>query len=344
MGYQPGALENLEGIDFSLWRDRPVLVTGATGLLGLNLCQALRRLGARVIALVRDAPLPDPFTLFGLEGSLVIVRGRVEDQALHERILTDYSVSVVFHLAAQTLVGPARQNPTATFETNIAGTWRLLEACRRHPVQACLLASSDKAYGAQPQLPYREEFPLLAGFPYDASKACAEILARSYSQTYQLPIGITRCANLYGPGDLNLSRLIPGTLHAMLRGEAPVLRSDGSPERDYMHVSDAVRAYLLFAASLLAGNHHGEAFNFGTGQPCSLMALMQALTGACRQADFPPILPLSILADTRAEIDRQYLDSSRAQARLGWNAQVPLAQGLRETAIWYRDHRAALGW
>ena len=344
MGNQSGALENLDGIDSGLWRDRPVLVTGATGLLGLNLCQALRQLGARVIALVRDAPLPEPFALFGLEGSLVVVRGRVEEPALHERILTDYSVSVVFHLAAQTLVGPARQNPAATFETNIAGTWRLLEACRRQPVQAFLLASSDKAYGAQPQLPYREDFPLLAGFPYDASKACAEILARSYFQTYQLPIGITRCANLYGPGDLNLSRLVPGTLHSILRGEAPVLRSDGSPERDYMYVGDAVRAYLLFAAAVLAGQSHGEAMNFGSGRPCSVLALIQALTTACRQAGFPPVLPARILADTRAEIDRQYLDSSRALARLGWKAEMPLAQGLRETAVWYRDHRAALGW
>ncbi len=319
----------------SAWAGRGVLVTGASGFLGAWLTRALLERGARVIALVRDEPRPSGLDLFALRERVTRVPGPVEDAASVERALVEYDASVVFHLAAQTLVGPARQSPVATFEANIRGTWTVLEACRRQGerIAAVLAASSDKAYGEHPQLPYREDFCLQPRFPYDASKACADILARSYFHTYALPVAVTRCANLYGGGDLNMSRIIPGTIQAALAGKRPEIRSDGTPVRDYLYAEDAVRGYLSLAEAVIAGRGAGEAVNFGSQEPIAVLPLVRAVLAACGRPDLEP----DVRATARGEIDRQYLDSRRAAQLLGWRAQTPLAQGLAATVAWYRE-------
>lgn len=317
-----------------VWSGRGVLVTGASGFLGAWLTQALLATGARVIALVRDEPRPSGLDLFALRERVTRVPGAVEDAAAVERALVEYDASAVFHLAAQTLVGPARQSPVATFEANIRGTWTVLEACRRQAgrLGMVIVASSDKAYGSHAALPYREEFCLQPQFPYDVSKACADILARSYFHTYGLPVAVTRCANLYGGGDLNYSRIIPGTIQAALAGRRPEIRSDGTPVRDYLYVEDAVRGYLALAEAVLAGRCAGEAVNFGSAEPIAVLPLVRAILAACDRPDLEP----DIRATAHGEIDRQYLDSHRAAELLGWRAQIALTQGLAATVAWYR--------
>lgn len=318
------------------WRDRAVLITGANGFLGAWLCRALLDAGARVIALVRDEPRPGTLELMGLAERVTRVRGAVEDDASCERALAEYAPSVVMHLAAQTLVGVAQRSPAATFEANIRGTWMLLEACRRHArgLAAVVVASSDKAYGSHDRLPYREDFCLQPRFPYDVSKACADLIARGYFHGYGLPVAVTRCANLYGGGDLNWSRIVPGTIRAALQGERPVVRSDGSPVRDYLYIEDAVRGYLLLAESLGAGRHRGDAFNLGTDQPLAVLDLVHAILGACGRGDLEP----DIQGTATGEIDRQFLDPTLAAAELGWRAETRLEVGLARTVAWYREH------
>lgn len=319
------------------WSGRSVLVTGANGFLGAWLTQALLAAGARVVALVRDEPRPGGLELFGLGERVTRVSGAVEDAATCERALAEYEIGAVFHLAAQTLVGVAARSPVATFEANIRGTWTLLEACRRHAarIHCVVVASSDKAYGQHDRLPYREDFCLQPRYPYDASKACAELVAGSYFHTYQLPVAITRCANLYGGGDLNWSRIVPGTIFAALHGQSPVIRSDGSPVRDYLYVEDAVRAYLMLAASVWSGRHRGEAFNFGTDAPLAVLDLARLILAACQRPDLEP----DVQGSAQAEIDRQFLDSSLAAQELGWRAQTPLREGLEKTVAWYRERQ-----
>lgn len=319
------------------WQGRSVLVTGASGFLGGWLCDALLAGGARVIALVRDEPRPSGLELMGLAGRVTRVSGAVEDGAACERALADYEVSVVFHLAAQTLVGVAQRSPVATFEANIRGTWTLLDACRRHQpaLAAVIVASSDKAYGSHDRLPYREEFCLQPRFPYDVSKACAEMIARSFFHAYGLPVAVTRCANLYGGGDLNWSRIVPGTIRSALCGERPVIRSDGTPVRDYLYVTDAVDGYLKLAWSLGHGRHRGEAFNFGTDEPLAVLDLTRAILAACGRGDLEP----DVHGTASGEIDRQFLDSSFARQDLDWRPQMPLQAGLDRTVAWYRQQR-----
>lgn len=319
------------------WPGRGVLVTGASGFFGAWLTRALLAAGARVVALVRDEPHPSALDLFALRERVTRVPGAVEDAAAVERALVEYDASVVFHLAAQTLVGPARQSPVATFEANIRGTWTVLEACRRQAgrIGSVIVASSDKAYGHHAELPYRESFCLQPQFPYDASKACADILARGYFHTYGLPVAVTRCANLYGGGDLNYSRIVPGTIQAALAGSRPEIRSDGTPVRDYLYAQDAVRGYLALAEAVLAGRCLGEAFNFGSAEPVAVLPLVRAILAACERPDIEP----EIQATAQAEIDRQYLDSSRAAEMLGWRARTPLPEGLRATVAWYAAAR-----
>ena len=254
------------------------------------------------------------------------------------RVVNEYEPELVFHLAAQTLVGIANRSPLATWETNVRGTWTVLEACRalgdRGPVRAIVVASSDKAYGAHAELPYREDFALQPVFPYDVSKACTDLVARSYATTYGLPVAVTRLANIYGPGDFNLSRVVPDSAAALARGERPVIRSDGSPQRDFIHVSDAVAAYLAVADSLARRELHGRAWNAGAGEPIAVLELVRRLIAASG---------LNIEPDVRGsgrpagEIDRQWLDSTAIREELGWSPERDLDEGLAETVAWYRQ-------
>lgn len=317
----------------SFWRDRPVLVTGCTGLFGSWLTAALVEQRADVIGLVRDWVPQSQLVLSGMHQRIKIVRGDVTDYALLERTLAEYEVETVLHLAAQTIVPIANRNPLSTFETNIKGTWLLLEAARRvNTVRRVLVASSDKAYGTHEQLPYTENAPLLACHPYDVSKACAEMLARTYAVTYDLPVAITRCANLYGGGDLNWSRMVPGTMRSVIYGERPIIRSDGTLVRDYLYVLDAVAGYLRLAQALDDPALKGEAFNFGMDQPKTVLQIVQAIIAA---SDYPEIEPI-ILDEAPNEIQEQYLSSEKAGRVLGWEPTFTLEQALRETLAWYK--------
>jgi CDP-glucose 4,6-dehydratase len=318
---------------------KSAFVTGAYGLLGSWLCHALLEGGARVAVLQRDVAAVSALALDGTEARCTVVRGDVRDVELIERILGEEEVDTVFHLAAQTLVGTARQSPLSTWETNVRGTWMVLEACRRHGVGRVVVASSDKAYGAHDELPYREGHALEPRFPYEVSKACADLVARSYWHSYGLPVAVTRCANLYGGGDLNRSRLVPEAVVAALSGRAPVLRSDGSPERDFLYVEDAVAAYLALARALDGDGARGEAFNAGAGRSWPVRDVVQAVWRAAG-IDLPP--DVHGTGTPAGEIDRQWVDASRLRALTGWEPRVGLDDGLARTVAWYRRHLAAL--
>jgi CDP-glucose 4,6-dehydratase len=320
-------------------RGRTALVTGAYGLLGSHLSRALLDRGARVIVLRRDERPGSALTLEGTEARCTVVHGDLADGALLERMVGEHEVDSVFHLAAQTIVGTANRSPRSTFEANVAGTWNVLEACRLHGVERVIVASSDKAYGASEILPYTEDLPLRATHPYDASKAAAELITGAYAHTFGLPVATTRFANLYGGGDQNPSRLVVETVRAVLEGRAPVVRSDGSPERDFLYVEDAVEAYLAIADLLDAGAGAGEAFNAGAGAPHRVLEVVRAICAAAgtdlepdvRGAGTPP-----------GEIDRQWVDASKLRRLTGWEPRVGLEEGLRRTLDWYRRHPASL--
>jgi CDP-glucose 4,6-dehydratase len=318
----------------SFWFDRPVFVTGCAGFLGSWLTIALVEAGAAVVGLIRDEV---PFSYLrrsGYQGRIAVVRGDVTDYQLVERALSEYEVDTVFHLAAQTIVPIANRSPLSTFETNIKGTWTVLEAARcSSKITRVLVASSDKAYGVHEELPYTEEAPLLGCYPYDVSKACAELIARTYAVTYDLPVAVTRCANLYGGGDLNWSRIFPGTIRSVIRGERPIVRSDGTMVRDYLYVQDAVNAYLMLAERLDEPEVSGEAFNFGMDNPKSVLEIVQTIIAV---SDCPGIEPV-VLGEAPNEIQAQYLDSSKARRVLDWTPQHSLEEGLRETIQWYRE-------
>jgi CDP-glucose 4,6-dehydratase len=318
----------------SFWLDRPVFVTGCTGFLGSWLTIALVEAGAAVVGLVRDEV---PFSCLrrsGYQDRIAVVRGDVTDYGLIERALNEYEVDTVFHLAAQTIVPIANRAPLSTFETNIKGTWTVLEAVRRSPrIARVVVASSDKAYGVHEELPYTEDAPLLGCYPYDVSKACADLIARAYVATYDLPVAVTRCANLYGGGDLNWSRIFPGTIRSVLRGERPIVRSDGTMLRDYLYVRDAVYAYLTLAERLDVPELKGQAFNFGMDDPKSVLEIVQTIIAV---SDHPELAPV-VLADAPNEIPAQYLDSSKARSVLGWSSRYSLEEGLRETLGWYQE-------
>ena len=330
----------MEGLELAGLRGRSVLVTGAYGLLGSWLVRALLEHGARVVALRRDEPAATALGLMGLADRVDVVPGDVCDAGVMGRALSEYEVDSVFHLAAQTLVGTAIRAPLATFETNVRGTWLVLEACREHGVERVVVASSDKAYGPQTELPYREQQALRARYPYDVSKAAADLLARSYWHTFGLPVAVTRFANLYGGGDLNRSRLIPEAVCAALEGRAPVLRSDGSPERDFLYVEDAARAYLAIWELLGRGHGGGEAFNAGGGVPHRVGDVVATI---CRLAGTDAEPDIRGAGTPTGEIDRQWVDAAKLRELTGWEPRVPLEQGLRLTIDWYRAHPEAWG-
>jgi len=316
------------------WQDRSVFVTGCTGFLGSWLTMALVDAGANVVGLLRDVVPFSHLRRSGYQERIVVVHGDVTDYACMERALAEYEIDTVFHLAAQTIVTIANRAPLSTFATNIGGTWTVLEAARRTArVRRVVIASSDKAYGIHRTLPYTEDAPLQACYPYDASKACAEYLARTYVTTYGLPVAITRCANLYGGGDLNWSRLFPGTIRSVLRGERPLIRSDGTMVRDYIYVRDAVQAYISLAEQLERPDVIGEAFNFGMDNPKSVLEIVQTIIAL---SDDPSLEPI-VLGEAPNEIPAQYLDSSKAKRMLNWQPRYSLEEGLREALAWYRE-------
>ncbi|HET9719053.1 MAG TPA: NAD-dependent epimerase/dehydratase family protein [Solirubrobacteraceae bacterium] len=312
-----------------------VLVTGAYGLLGGWLVRALLERGDRVTVLHRDDRPHSGLVAMGLEPSVCVVHGDLTREGLIGRVLSEYEVDTVFHLAAQTLVPTANRSPLSTFETNIRGTWLLLEACRGHAVGRVVVASSDKAYGAQPKLPYREDQPLAPRFPYDVSKAAADLLARSYWHTWGLPVAVTRFANLYGGGDFNRSRLIPEAVTAALSGRNPVIRSDGSPERDFLYVEDAVAAYLAIAEALRRGEGAGAPFNAGGGRAHRVLDVVETV---CRLAGTSAVPDVRGRGTPPGEIDRQWVDYERLHSLTGWTPTVSLEEGLRRTLDWYRRH------
>ncbi len=316
----------------SFWRDRPTFVTGATGLVGSWLVKSLLRRGADVVCLVRDWIPQSELQQSGAYGRVRVVRGDIRDKDLLERILGEYEVATVFHLAAQTIVGVANRNPISTFETNITGTWNLLEACRRSPqVREIVVASSDKAYGTQPKLPYTENSPLCGEHPYDVSKSCADLISRAYSVTYGLPVAVTRCGNFFGGGDLNWNRIVPGTIRSVLRGERPVIRSDGSLVRDYFYVEDGAEAYILLAEKIRRDSITGEAFNFSYDTPYTVLELVRRII---KQMD-SEMEPL-IRGESLREIREQHLSSGKARSVLGWKATIGFDAGLDRTIDWYR--------
>lgn len=320
------------------WRDRPTFVTGATGLLGGWLVRRLLQAGADVVCLVRDWVPQSEIVRARLLDEVKVVRGDVCDQPTLERVLGEYEIDTVIHLAAQTIVGIANRNPISTFETNIRGTWSLLEACRRSPnVKQIVVASSDKAYGAHEELPYNENAPLRGTHPYDVSKSCADLIAQAYAKTYELPVAITRCGNLYGGGDLNWNRIVPGTIRSVLRGQQPVIRSDGTFVRDYFYAEDGAAANMLLAEKLAtAPDLRGAAFNFSNETQVTVLELVQRILAAL-DSDLEP----EVHNEAVNEIPHQYLSAAKAREVLGWKALFTLDEGLRQTIAWYREFLGA---
>ena len=316
------------------------MVTGAQGFVGCWLAERLLGEGAKVVAPRRDFEPESRFRGDGIEDRCTVVAADVTDYESLLRVINEHEVRTVFHLAAQTIVGAANRSPLSTFESNVRGTYVLLEACRAtgvvgSGVEAVVVASSDKAYGDHDELPYREDSALKPRYPYDVSKACADMIARSYAATFALPVAVTRLANVYGGGDLNWSRVVPDTARALAKGDRPVIRSDGTPERDYLYVEDAVDAYLAVAASLSREELRGRAWNAGGGASISVLDVVGRLTAAAGSDAEPDVQGEG---KPHGEIDRQLLDSSAIRDELGWEPAVDLDEGLARTWEWYSAH------
>lgn len=318
----------------NFWQDRPTFITGGSGLVGGWLVQRLLAAGADVICLVRDWVPQSELFQHDLMSRVKVVRGDVRDREVLERALGEYEANTVIHLAAQAIVGIANRNPISTFETNIQGTWNLLEACRRSPsVRQVVVASSDKAYGDQEKLPYDETTPLQGNHPYDVSKSCADLIAHTYAATYGLPVAITRCGNFYGGGDLNWNRIIPGTIRSLVRGQRPVVRSDGHYIRDYFYVEDGAAAYMLLAEKLAQNPAlKGQAFNFSNEIQISVLDLVQRISGLMQSSLEP-----DVRGEASNEIRHQYLSAAKARSLLGWQPLYDLDEGLRRTVEWYKE-------
>lgn len=317
------------------------LVTGGRGFVGGWLAKALLDSGERVVSLDRrrTTEKPSAIGMLGIEDDLIQVEADLTDADAVAGVLTEHSVDTVYHLAAETIVSTVHASPVQGFESNVRGTWTLLQACLEHDVGRVVFASSDKAYGAHDELPYREDFPLQPTAPYEASKAAADLIARSYWHSYGLPVAVTRFANIYGGGDLNFSRLIPEAVSAAIAGRPPVLRSDGSPERDFLYVEDAASAYLAIAAALDRDGVRGEAFNAGGGRSYKVgevVAMIAELSGTGVEPD------IRGTGNPEGEIDRQYVDPTKLRDVVGWEPAVELREGLAKTIDWYREHAEAL--
>ena len=324
----------------SFWNARPVFVTGATGFVGAHIVRLLVERGANVVCLQRDAVRRNALDLFDLRDRVTVITGAIEDPSLCERILNEYEIDSVFHLAAQALVGAANRAPFSTFESNIRGTYCLLDACRRSAqVTRIVVASSDKAYGSHHAAPCTEDSALQGRFPYDVSKVCTDLLAQSYAHTYDLPVSITRSANIYGPGDLNLSRIVPGTVLSVLDGRNPVIRSDGTPVREFVYVDDVAQGYLMLAEQIEQAK--GHAYNFGTDERVAMLELVQRIIAlAGREHDCTP----HVLLQDRipGEIEAQHLSSAKVRAQFGWAPTHLLTDGLTKTIAWYAANRVRL--
>lgn len=314
------------------WKDRNVLITGCTGLLGSHLTQMLVEKRANVVGLVRDLVPKSNLVQSEVYDNINVVRGCVEDFYTVERSLNEYEIDAVFHLAAQTIVPIANRNPLSTFESNIKGTWSVLEACRGvDTVSRIVVASSDKAYGEQEKLPYEEDTPLMGSHPYDVSKSCADFIAHTYYHTYKLPVCTTRCGNFYGPGDLNFNRIIPGTIRSVLNNEAPIIRSDGSNIRDYFYVKDVALAYMYLAEKMEDSKIHGDAFNFSNELQVTVLEITNKILKLMNRTDLRP----KILNQAKNEIKHQYLSAKKARDLLGWKPRYTLDESLKETIEWY---------
>ncbi|MEP7038181.1 MAG: GDP-mannose 4,6-dehydratase [Acidobacteriota bacterium] len=320
----------------SFWQNRNVFITGASGLLGSWMVEELLGKGANIVCLVRDWVPGSKLISSGMINRTNVVYGKLEDYELLVRILNEYEIDTVFHLAAQTIVGTASRSAISTFEANIRGTWNLLEACRvcNKLIERILVASSDKAYGSHENLPYTEDMALQGRFPYDVSKSCADLIAQSYFHTYKMPITITRCVNLFGGGDLSFNRLVPGTIISALRDEPPIIRSNGKFIRDYFYVLNAVDGYIKLAEKMPDDSINGQAFNFGYGEPLTVIELVDEILDVIGKTSLKPI----ILNEANNEIVNQFLDCSKAQKLLGWQPQYSRKDGLRRTIDWYERY------
>jgi CDP-glucose 4,6-dehydratase len=333
-------MENLEmkPTPNDFWLDRRVFITGATGMVGFWLVKDLLAAGARVIALVRD---PDPQAGFYRSGDyrqVSLVQGNVEDFASLERALNDHEVDTVFHLAAQPIVSVAHRYPLPTFESNIRGTYNLLEACRIHSslVKRVVIASSDKAYGPHEHLPYTEDMALQGKHPYEVSKSCADLITQAYHHTYALPAAILRCGNIFGGGDLNWSRIVPYAIRCFLNKQSPVIRSDGEYVRDYIYVKDVSRCYMMTAENISGEKIQGHAFNFSLERPVTVLELVKTIQKLMGCQQYEP----DVQNTASGEIRAQYLSAERAHRDLGWEPQYTLEQGLVETIEWYKEYLA----
>lgn len=319
-------------MNHEFWNDQNVFITGCTGLLGSWLTKKLVDSGANVIGLIRDLVPKSNLNWSGFQDEIVTVRGEIEDYFVLERILNEYEVDSVFHLAAQTIVTIANRNPLSTFEANIKGTWNLLEASRRSPiVKRIVVASSDKAYGSQEKLPYDEKTALEGKHPYDVSKSCADLLCGSYHQTYGLPVCVTRCGNFYGGGDLNFNRIVPGTIRSIIEDKDPIIRSNGKMIRDYFYIEDGAEAYMLLAEKM-DKKIHGEAFNFSNEQPMTVLEMVNTILKAMK-SNLEPV----ILNESSNEIEKQFLSAQKAREILEWEPQYNLEEGLNKTILWYQN-------
>jgi len=326
----------VEGLVMANWKQRTALVTGPTGLVGSWLVKRLLAEGTKVVALIRDWDPQSELIRTGDAARCTVVSGRLEEYADLERAISEHEVDTVFHLGAQAIVGTAQRSPLLTFESNIRGSYNLLEACRVHAalVKRVIVASSDKAYGETEVLPYTEDMPANGSHPYDVSKSCTDLLAHTYARTYGLPVAVARCGNIYGGADLNWSRIVPGAIRSALAGQAPVLRSDGTYTRDYLYVEDVVDAYLALAESADRDGVRGEAFNFSPERQMSVLELTRLILDVMGCPELEPI----IQNKAQGEIRDQYLDASKAKRVLGWSCRHSLQDGLERTVAWYRAY------